>query len=59
MDVWNLVLGILLIVGGILLIIVYNDLVKQKQTSNLSFKLKSGGYFSIVIGIALIVREIF
>lgn len=57
MNFFNLVLGILLIVLGVLLIFFYNYLVKEKKNSGLSFKFRTGGIGCIMIGIALIIRE--
>lgn len=58
MNFFNLILGILLILIGVLLIHLYNYLVKEEKSSGLSFKFRTGGIGFIMIGIALIIREL-
>jgi uncharacterized membrane protein len=59
MDWINLIIGILLIVLGILLISLYQDLKKENKTGTFSFKIQTGGIGLIMIGITLIIRELF
>jgi len=56
MDFVNFFIGVLLIVLGILLIIYYEDYIKNKR--GLVFKIKIGAIGLIMIGIALIIREL-
>lgn len=56
MNYLYIVLGILCITAGILLIIIYNDLVMNSKTSGLSFKLRTAGYGAIILGVALIIE---
>ena len=58
MDFINLIIAILLIGLGFLLIKLYNDLKREKKTGALSFKIRTAGIGCILIGIALIIREI-
>ena len=54
----NLILAILLIILGISILIYYSGL-KKKEKSGLSIKLIGGGIGFIMIGISLIIRELF
>ncbi|TVZ28094.1 hypothetical protein JM83_3192 [Gillisia sp. Hel_I_86] len=54
----NIILAIAFIILGSVLIIYYNGL-KKKEKGGLSFKLISGGIGFIIIGLGLIIREIF
>jgi len=55
----NFILGILSVVIGICLINYYQILKKQNKTGGLSFKLQSGGIGFVIIGIGLLLKEIF
>ena len=59
MDYINMIIGLLLIVLGICLVIYYYDLKKEKKTGGLSFKIRTGGIGFVIIGIGLIIRELF
>ena len=58
MDFLNLIIGALLIVLGVLFIMYYNSLVKEKKQGALSFKIRTAGIGLIMIGLSLIVREV-
>ena len=58
MNAYYLLLGILLVFLGILIISYYYKL-KKNEKGVFSFKLLSGGYGFIIIGVGLILRELF
>lgn len=57
MDWIHLTIGFLLIIVGFLLIKLYTNLKKEGNLGGLSFKLRSGGIGSIIIGFGLILSE--
>ena len=59
MNFINILIGISLISVGVLLIIYYHKLKSQNKTGGLSFKIQTTGIGAIIIGIGLILREIF
>lgn len=56
MNFLYITLGIVCIVLGIGLILLYNYLVKANRHGGLSFKLRTGGIGLIIIGVVLIVK---
>lgn len=59
MNFIYILIGILSIFVGILLIIYYRKLKSENKTGGLSFKIQTGGIGAIIIGIGLILRELF
>lgn len=59
MDIINVVIGLLLILLGVLLVKYYLSLIKKKEHGGLSINLIGAGVIFIIIGISLIVRELF
>lgn len=55
----NVILGILCIVLGILIITFYEYFLDSKNKGVLSFKIRTAGIGSIIIGIGLIIKELF
>ena len=58
MDWIIIVIGLLIIVLGVLLIKFYYDL-KPNEKGGLTFKLQTAGIGCLIIGIGLILKEIF
>lgn len=59
LDVINIALGLLSNILGVLLIKYYFSLIKIKKHGGLSIGLIGAGIGAIIIGISLIVRELF
>ncbi|MCG2432124.1 hypothetical protein [Aequorivita xiaoshiensis] len=59
MNYINILIGILSIFAGIMLIKYYQKLKSENKTGGLSFKIQTGGIGAIIIGIGLILRELF
>lgn len=59
MDFIILTFAILLIILGVGLIVYYQKLKKENKVGGLSFKLQSVGIGALIIGIGLIIRELF
>ncbi len=58
MDWITIVIGLLIIVLGVLLITFYHNL-KPNEKGGLTFKLRTAGIGCLIIGIGLILKEIF
>jgi hypothetical protein len=54
----NILIGTLLIILGIFLIKLYQNLKRKNKTGGLSFKLQTGGIGFIMIGIYIIYQEL-
>tara|TARA_R110002072_G_scaffold48716_11_gene133206 strand:+ start:5748 stop:5927 length:180 start_codon:yes stop_codon:yes gene_type:complete len=59
MDIIDVILGVLLITLGIFLIKYYLSLVKKEKHGGLSINLLGAGVGFIIIGISLVIRELF
>ncbi|MGC1632773.1 MAG: hypothetical protein WA749_11745 [Gelidibacter sp.] len=57
MDFLNIIIGISIALG-ICLIVFYQKLKKEKKTGGLSFKLQTAGIGAVMIGMSLIIREL-
>jgi uncharacterized membrane protein len=57
MDLLNIILGILLIILGVYLIKLTNEITLRKKQGGFTFQIGVGGVGFIMIGIALIARE--
>jgi hypothetical protein len=55
---FNIILGLVLIFLGVLLIMFYQNLVKENKQGGLSFKIQTGGIGCIIIGIGQIIKEL-
>ena len=58
MDFINIIIGVLSIILGIFLIVLYQKLKKEKKAGGLSFKFQTAGIGAIMIGMGLIIREL-
>ena len=58
MNIVNIILGVLLIVIGLTTILLYEKHIKKNRKGGLSFKLRTGGIGSILIGLYLIINEL-
>lgn len=55
----NLVIGMLLIVLGVVLVVYYQKIQDNYGKGGLSFKLRTGGIGFVMIGIYLIIDELY
>lgn len=57
MDILNIIIGVLLIILGVYLIKVTSELTRTNKSGGFTFDLGTAGIGSIILGVAMIIRE--